>query len=143
MLTDPGFELQVAIVNALKADDGVAALVSGRVFDSVPRGPDGSPTVPFPYVSIGDVQLLPDLGEQTDAAETVITLHAWSRAPGSTEVRKIARAVTASLHDVALTLGNGSLQSLLLQSTHVLRDPDGLTSHSVLSFSALTDANAS
>jgi hypothetical protein len=140
-LTDPGFDLQVAIVTALKADAGVKALVKAGVYDSVPRGPDGTPQVAFPYIAWGDSQLLPELGEQTDAAETIITLHGWSREVGFTEVRKIAKAVTAVLHDATLTLANGQLQSLLLESTQTLRDPDGITSHAVLKFSALTDAN--
>jgi hypothetical protein len=141
MLTDPGLDLQGAVVTALQADAGVRQLVNDGVYDLVPRAPDGSPTVAFPYISFGDTQLLPELAEATDAAETVITLHCWSRAAGFPEVRKLARAVTAVLHDQPLTLASGELQSLLLESTQTLRDPDGLTSHAVLKFSALTDAN--
>lgn len=141
MLTDPGLDLQGAIVVALKGDAGVKALVNAGVYDSVSRGPDGVPTVAFPYVAFGDTQLLPESGEQTDAAETIVTLHCWSRAVGFPEVRKIAKAVIAVLHDATLALASGQLQSLLLESSQVLRDPDGLTSHAVLKFSALTDAN--
>lgn len=142
MLTDPGYALQEAIVKALKADAGVAALVGAGVYDRVPRATDGTPQVAFPYISLGDTQMLPELAEATDAAETVVTLHGWSRAVGFPEVRQLAKAVIAALHDASLTLTGGVLQSLLLQSTQVLRDPDGLTSHAVLTFSALTDANA-
>jgi hypothetical protein len=141
MLTDPGLNLQGAIITVLKADSGLKALVNAGVYDSVPRAPDGTPTVAFPYVAFGDTQLLPELGEQTDAAETIVTLHCWSRAVGFPEVRKIAKAVAAVLHDATFALSSGQLQSLLLESTQVLRDPDGLTSHAVLKFSALTDAN--
>jgi len=141
MLTDPGLDLQGAIVAALKLDAGVKALVQAGVYDIVPRAADGTPNVDFPYVAVGDTQFLPELGEATDAGETVITLHCWSRAVGFPEVRKIARAVTAALHDMPLVMATGELQSLLLKSTRVLRDPDGLTSHAVLTFSALTDAN--
>lgn len=141
MLTDPGLDLQLAVVTALKADPALAALVANRIYDSVPRAADGSPQVPFPYVSFGSTQMSPETGEATDAAETVITLDAWSRAVGFPEVKRIAKVVIAALHDSTLTLANGQLQSLLLQSSRILRDPDGLTSHAVVTFSALTDAN--
>lgn len=141
MLTDPGADLQIAIIGALKADAAVVAIVGAGVYDSVPRAPDGTPQVPFPYVTFGEIQFLPELGEATDAGETAVTLHCWSRAPGFMEVRALAKAVAAALHDAVLALGAGALQSLLLKSTHVFRDPDGLTSHTVLIFSALTDAN--
>ena len=141
MLTDPRFALQKAIVTALKGDADVAAIATDRVYDRVPRGPDGSITAKYPFVGIGETQMQPELAECTDAAETSITLHCWSQAVGFPEVLRLAKAVTAVLHDAYLPLDDGTLQSLLLTTSRVLRDPDGLTSHAVLIFSALTDAN--
>ncbi|MGY3527698.1 DUF3168 domain-containing protein [Bradyrhizobium sp. USDA 4452] len=140
-LTDPSLALQGAIVAALKDDAGVSAIVAARVFDQVGRNPDGSPTVAFPYIAIGDTQVLPELAECTDAASSYVTLHLWSRAVGFPEVKRLGAAVIKVLHDAALELAGGTLQSLLLNSTHYIRDPDGLTSHAVLVFEALTDAN--
>lgn len=140
-LTDPSFNLQGAVIAALKADAGVSAIVGNRVYDLVGRNPDGSPNVPFPYIAFGDGQMLPELAECTDAATNYVTLHLWSRAVGFPEVKRLGAAVIKALHDTTLTLASGSLQSLLLNSSHYLRDPDGLTSHAVLTFEALTDAN--
>lgn len=141
MLTDPSLALQGAIVAALKADAAVAAIVGIRVFDQVVRNPDGSPNVQFPYISFGDGQVLPELAECTDAADSFVTLHIWSRAVGFPECKRLGAAATAALHDASLTLAGGTLQSLLLDSSRYLRDPDGLTSHGILTFAALTDAN--
>lgn len=141
MLTDPRFDLQKAIVPFLQGYAPLSALIGDRVFDRVPRGKDGQITASFPFVNIGDYQLLPEIAECTDAAETILTLHCWSREVGFPEVMRIAAAVTERLHDGAVPLENGTLQSLLLDSSRILRDPDGLTSHAVLTFSALTDAN--
>lgn len=139
-ITDPGYVLQAAIVSELKSNGGVSAIVGSRVFDRVARNPDGSPQADFPYVALGDTQFIPDEAECTDAGETNLTLHCWSRAVGFPEVRRLAAAVANALHDVSLPLDSGNVQSLLLQSSRVLRDPDGLTSHAVLNFSVLTDA---
>jgi len=141
-LTDPRYDLQRAVVQALKSAADVSAIVEDRIYDRVPRAKDGSINATFPFVSIGDTQLLPELAECTDAAETALTLHAWSRAVGFPEALRLAAAVTAALHDVDIPLQGGALQSLLLESSQVLRDPDGLTSHAVLTFNVLTDANA-
>lgn len=141
-LTDPSFALQKAVVAALKGAAAVTAIVSSRVFDQVGRNPDGSPNVPFPYIALGDTQVLPETAECTDAATSYVTLHLWSRAVGFPEVKRLGAAVITALHDATLALESGGLQSLLLQSTHYLRDPDGLTSHAVLVFEALTDATS-
>lgn len=131
-LTDPSLPLQKALVAKLKAAGGVG----NRVFDSVEAG------AAFPYISIGDVQVVAELGEETDAADSAITIHAWSRVKGFVEVKQIGASVIAALHDQSLNIDSGAVQSMLLESVRYLRDPDGLTSHGVLTFNILTDANS-
>lgn len=141
MLTDPRFDLQRTIVQTLKSDAAVAAIVSDRIYDRVPRGKDGAITADYPFIGLGETQMLPHDSECTDAADTSITLHGWSQSVGFPETLRLSAAIAAALHDVQLPLASGTLQSLLLESSRILRDPDGLTSHAVLTFSALTDAN--
>ncbi|WP_035675090.1 DUF3168 domain-containing protein [Bradyrhizobium liaoningense] len=142
MLTDPRFDLQKAIVQLLKNSGPVAALVGDRIYDRVPRNNAGTITAKFPFVGLGETQLLPELGEETNAAETTLTLHAWSQEVGFPEVLRIASAVASAVHDADLPIENCGVQSVLLSTSRVLRDPDGITSHAVLTFSILTDANA-
>jgi hypothetical protein len=140
--TDPGVDLQRAIVTTLLNDAAVAAVAGRGIYDRVPRDPaTGDPNVPFPFVTLGEVQTLPELSECTDAADSFITLHTWSRKVGSVETKNLNKAVAAALHDKPLTLAAGTLQSLLLQESRILNDPDGLTTHGVLTFHTLTDAN--
>lgn len=140
--TDPGFDLQRAIVQALKGNAAVAEIVAASgVYDQVPRNSAGDPNAPFPFVTIGETQTLPELAECTNAAETFVTLHTWSRAVGAVEAKALSGAVIAALHDVVLPLAGGTVQSLLLQDSRILRDPDGITSHGILNFQILTDAN--
>jgi LDH2 family malate/lactate/ureidoglycolate dehydrogenase len=56
---------------------------------------------------------------------------------GSVEAKQLSAAVGAVLHDAALP----AVQSILLQESRIIPDPDGLTSHGILTFQILTDAN--
>lgn len=135
-LTDPSIDLQRALVAKFKATEPLTALIDDRVFDSV------LPGAVYPYVTLGEAQIFPELGEETDAADTSITIHAWSQKPGYGEVKQIGAAIIAALHDAELEIDTGVVQSLLLESARYLRDPDGKTSHGVFTFDILTDANS-
>jgi hypothetical protein len=135
MLTDPTQPLQDAITARLLADQDIVDLVVDRVFDRIPNNPT------FPYVSFGEIQVLPETAEGTDAAQTFVTLHVWDRFKSSAATKNLARLIVAALHDTDLTLPEGQVQSLMLESSRTLPDPDGLTMHAVLSFDILTDAN--
>jgi hypothetical protein len=140
--TDPSVNLQRAIITALLNDPATVAIAGKGVYDRVPRDPStGDPNVPFPMVTLGETQTLPELAECTDAADSFVTLHTWSRKVGSVEAKNLNTAVAAALHDKPLTLASGTLQSLLLQESRIINDPDGLTTHGVLTFHSLTDAN--
>lgn len=136
MLTDPTTSLLDAIKARLLNDANITSLIGDRLFDRIPNNPT------FPYLSIGEVQVLPELAEATDAATAHVTLHSWDRFKGSDAVKSIGKYVIAALHDQDLTLDDGAVQSLLLESARTLPDPDGLTKHGVYQFAILTDANA-
>lgn len=135
MLTDPSGDIQAAITALLLADTELTALVVDRVYDKIPNVPA------FPYITIGEAQMLPELGECTDAAETRVTIHTWTRFKAFGSDKRLGKIIIQLLHDGELTISNGNVQSMLLESARYLRDPDGLTSHGVLTFSLLTDAN--
>jgi hypothetical protein len=135
-LTDPTQALQTAITDRLLASDAIKAIVDDRIYDRIPNAPT------FPYVSFGEIQIMPELAEGTDAAKALATLHAWDRFTSSTATKTLSRLIIAALHDADLVLSEGKVQSLLLQSARTLPDPDGLTMHAVLTFEILTDANA-
>lgn len=141
MLTDPSLDIQGAIVAALKADVALAALVNARVYDQAPAPVPPATTVTFPYVTVGDGSMIPELGEQTDASDTTTQVDAWSRAPGYPEVKRIAKAIIAALHDADLNVANHQNVSILVQTVNYFRDPDGLTRHAAITFQIQTDAN--
>ncbi|CAN7336346.1 DUF3168 domain-containing protein [Bosea sp. LjRoot90] len=137
-MADPSLALQGAINVKLRAD---IAAVSGRVLDHVPSD------VTFPYIELGEFQIVDDGAQCHDGVEVFITLHVWSRPeagvtpPGQVQVKTIAGAVRGSLHEAELALGDGwQFLEIAHQDTRYLKDPDGLTSHAVLTFRALVAA---
>lgn len=125
-MADPDLELQGAIVQRLKADPAVTALINGRVYDSVPGN------AVFPYVSYGPSDLVTDDADCITAFSGFHQLDAWSRGVGYPEVKKIANSVRIALHDADLALPTNALVFIEHRSTRYMRDPDGLTNHAVI-----------
>ncbi len=137
MSLDPSRDLQKAIVAALKADPDVVALVGQRIYDAVPSG------AAFPYVTIGGDEVTQDDAECLEAFDIFSQIDVWSRAVGQPEMKQIAGAVRAVLHDAVLTLDDYALVSLQHQITRYLVDPDGTTHHAAISLRALIDGESS
>lgn len=135
-LTDPSMDLQTAITGVLTSNSDIVAQIADRIFDRIPDAPT------FPYISFGETQLIPELAECTDAAECFVAIHTWDRFEGFDAIKSLGKLVVAALHDRSITISDGSVQSMLLESARYLRDPDGLTSHGVFTFAILTDSNA-
>ena len=97
-MSDPSLELQSAIVTKLKADSGVMAIVGARVYDEVPAG------ATFPYISLGDSQVLPDKAECIDGTEVYFTVDGWTRDKTFPMVKQLSKAIVAALDDQPLTV---------------------------------------
>lgn len=131
-MADPSLALQGAINTRLRSQ---VSGVANRVFDRVLAD------VVFPYIEIGSFQTVDDGAQCHDGQEVYATLHVWSCAVGQVEVKTIAGAVRGALHEAELDLGAAwQFLEIAHQDTRYLKDPDGLTSHAVLSFRALIAA---
>lgn len=122
--------VQKAIHDALKA----GGVTGGRIHDGVPAKPK------FPYATIGDEQVLDDGNSCAESWEVYSDIHIWSRSPAGSkgelkaEMKKAADAILA----IAAVPG-WTLVSVKPESSRVLRDPDGLTDHGVLTFRFIID----
>jgi hypothetical protein len=128
-MIDPSLDLQGALIAALRGNLGAA--VGARVYDQAPASP------PFPYVTLGDCQVLPDKADCIDGVEAYPVIDAWSRKGGYPEVKSIAAAIIAVLDDQPLAIEGFDVVVFELQSVQYLRDPDGLTRHASLTFRTL------
>lgn len=133
-VADPSLALQKALVARLKADADVAALVNGRIYDSVPAN------ATKPYLSFGPFQVLPERGDCLDGAEVVITLDGWAAGPDSVTVKRVGAAVAAALDEAAIALeAPQRLVEMLVEPISYLRDPDGITGHAVITVRAMCE----
>ncbi len=129
----PSLELQGAVVAALKGNATLAALIGDRVFDNVPTD------APYPYVSLGASWETPDDAECIDGMDVGFRIDVWSRAIGFAEARRIGDVVRRALHNADLSLSENALVMIQHERTDVMRDPDGLTSHVAIEFSAVVE----
>lgn len=121
-MSDPSLPLQAAIVKALK-DAGIA---SGRVYDPIPDNPT------FPYVTVGDDQVVGDDDDCGDGSIVFTRIHGWSHAIGYPEVKALAAAVRTAIKNATLTLSGFTVVVTEFVQTQYLKDPDGLTRHAVV-----------
>jgi hypothetical protein len=125
-MIDPSFELQAALVGLLR---GTGALPAGvKVYDQAPDD------AAFPYLTIGDCQVLPDKSGCIDGVEVYPQIDVWTRTTGYGETKTIARAVTLLLDDQPIVVDGFNVVFFEVQSVNYLRDPDGLTRHAAITF---------
>lgn len=130
-MSDPSLEVQAAIVAALRSNGALPPVVGKRVYDTVPAN------AAFPYISLGEGQVLPDKADCIDGAELSQQVDVWSRAVGFPECKTIAKAVVAKLDDQPLNVAGSDVIVFEHEQTRYLRDPDGLTLHAAITFFAL------
>jgi hypothetical protein len=133
-MTNPGWDLQKAAYQALKADSALTSLLGASwLYDNVPQNAD------FPYVVI-DQMRLNDWSTGTErGSEHILMLHIWSRYRGKREVYEISDAIRETLDDAELTLDDNRLINLTNQYSDLKRGEDGETWHGVLRFRAVTE----
>lgn len=128
-MSDPSLELQEALIAALKNNVGDA--VGDRVLDEPPINPT------FPYVVLGDCQILPDKADCIDGVIAYPIVHVYSQDPGFTETKTIAKAITDLLDDQPMNLPSFAVIVFEVETVHYLRDPDGLSRHAAVTFHAI------
>lgn len=132
-MLDPSVQLQAAIVAALKATGALPDVVEGRVYDEPPTAPT------FPYVTLGDCQVLPDKATCYDGTECYPIIDVWSRTTSYGQAKTIAAAVLAKLDDQTANLVMTGFTAVVfeLHDYRPMRDPDGLTRRVNITFRAL------
>lgn len=116
-------EIQQAIYSALIAG---TPLCGGRVYDSVPENPT------FPYITIGEENTVDDGNTCDDGWDVYADVHVWSRGVGFPEAKRVMAEARDRLAGIWAISGH-TLIAAEVERTGVFRDPDGLTSHGVLS----------
>ncbi|MEF2550001.1 DUF3168 domain-containing protein [Aurantimonas sp. A2-1-M11] len=118
-----GPQIQGAVYAALTAAD----VAGDRVYDRPPASPV------FPYVVIGDEQVIDTSGTCGEAFDVFVDVHVWSRASSSAEAKTIGAQVAGTLA-TELTIADFRVVIGALETARYLKDPDGITTHGVITF---------
>lgn len=137
MRNDPEPELQKAIVAKLLAFAPLAALVGTRVWDRPPSNSEPA----FPYVTLGESQVLADNADCYRAAEVNFVIQGWSRRTTREEVKRVGAQIAAALdgEEDGLFLATHSVVSCDFLRSDVFLDEDGKTQRIAVRFRALTE----
>lgn len=134
-MKDPSDPLQEAYVGALKASSDVKAVLGdpARVFDKVPAQPT------YPYIRVGDDQILPEAYGCANTWEAHVTIHVWSRAAAPRpEVKVIANAIAGVMcsgpDNPPFTPAGFVVEEWEFSSSNTNMEADGVTAHGVLVF---------
>lgn len=87
----------------------------------------------FPYVTYGEIVRLPNHTKDVRFSNYTVTLHVWTRSPGSVQAHNLMGAITNELDNTQLTLIDSNPAVYFISST-VVKDPDGATQHGILRF---------
>lgn len=125
--------LQKTLGAALVGSADLTALVSAaNVLDRNER-PN-----PRPSIVIGEGQAVDDGGIGRTRQRVSFDLHVWVEEPSTEVGKRVAGAIRAVVRDMPRAAGDGfQIADCRVSMTRFLRDPDGETSHSIVSIDAL------
>lgn len=133
-MADHALALRRGIIQALKGNSGVSALVGARIYDESPANPA------WPFVRYGFPIVTPLRATAWRGALYGLSLHAFAKGPGTDACEGLASAVRAALDEIDVPIeGAGGVISLYWTQTLLLRDtPEASAYHAVVQFDAAT-----
>lgn len=142
MISSPQAELQKLLYETLIGNDGVMAQAND-VYDPVPPKPFDAFTAGSKngYLSFGPTQVLNDDAECITAGEHIFQIDCWSREVGFPHCKRMVDAVAAALNNKEFELIDNAFVGMSVENRQVFRDPDGLTSHGVVSLRVWIEEN--
>jgi hypothetical protein len=84
---DASWELQMAIVSALKSDGGVSAIVSNKVFDAP------ASTAAKPYISYGPSDITTEIASEYEGSDETIQIDGWTAGPNRKQSKELGKAI--------------------------------------------------
>lgn len=114
---------------AMGSSAALRALVGVRIYDSIPPDPV------FPYVAFGNADGHQySFGPCWQAWELFQNVHAYSRAVGSPECKRIVDQICAALDERAPLIPAVRCSLFVFHNTRTMTAPDGVTTEAVVTF---------
>ncbi|KAA9369560.1 DUF3168 domain-containing protein [Ochrobactrum quorumnocens] len=122
------------VISSLKDDPIVASLVSSRIWDHPPADRE------FPYISLGPDNFRVEDADCIPMREQTLQIDCWSRENGKKwPCKEIVDSVVNVLRNIDGDLTDGALVETRIDLARVIDDPDGITSHGIVQFTAIIE----
>lgn len=128
-------ELQKLLFTTLTGNSGIMA-IAGGVYDRVPADQYKGKTA---YISFGPSDVVEDGADCIASGEHTFQLDVWSKAVGQVEAKRLVFLIYKALHEQSLALTENALAEIRIDFRRVFADPDGLTSHGVVTVTAFIE----
>lgn len=103
------------------------------VYDYVPHEATN-----FPYINLGEIEVLPWDTKNKDGQEHLVTIHSWSQYRGYKELKDVMDGVRNLLHHSNITVSRHQVVLIRCDFEQTMLDPDNITRHGVQRFRVLT-----
>lgn len=129
------FELyaQRAIFEALKNSEPLAELITG-VYDDAPQAIDSGAAAAFPYITVGDANVVEHDTDTSTGARLSCVVHAWDRSRGREKLKEIQGQIYNVLHRAKITVYCYDLVDIHFLTSDSFLDSDGKTRHGTQTF---------
>ena len=109
------------------------------IYDDVPQAAKSEDSDAFPFVTVGEDTHNANDTDDSAGADSTITINAWSRFRGRSEVKEIQGLIYDALHRAELDLGALSLTTIEWEMSETIMENDGRTRHGVQRFRILIE----
>jgi hypothetical protein len=132
MISSPQAELQKLLFEQMTGNATLMALANG-VYDFVPPDPFEtlSGTVNG-YITFGPTQVLNDDSECIIGQEHMVQIDCWSRQKNTVHCKRMVDTVASIFNEKSFPMVDNALVGITVQDRRVFADPDGLTTHGML-----------
>lgn len=135
-------EVLAAIVTRLNA---VSAVTTGlgtvpggyqtnAIYTDVPQDANSEDAARFPYISVSLADGSPNDTKDDNGGSVLVDVHLWTRAQSTTARLGKADEIYDALQLFGLTVSGANVIECRFDSSQDLDDPDGITSHTVMTF---------
>lgn len=133
-MSDHSLPVREAVIQALRADAGIQAIVGQRVYESVPDD------ILMPYIRYGVPIIRPFEATGIGGIDMDATIHAFDNSADTDRVMRLMEAIRACLQEQELTLAGGAVHYWTTWTgSALLEDGTGKTSrHGIVSFNVTT-----
>lgn len=130
---DLGVALQKFVYDTLKGSTELMGKVNG-IFDYVPPRIGQDSDVKFPFVVIGEDNIVDNSDKCGTLKDPRVTIHVWSEAETKIKLKEIMQIIHDLIHYVEGSVGGVRISTTNHEYTNTLQEAEGVVFHGIMVF---------